>query len=325
MQILFIGHTRIGDAVLSTGILQAVADENAVARVTVACGDVAAPLFAPAPFVDRVLPIVKRRFSLHWPGVWRQVVGTHWDLIVDLRHSAIPWLVRARRRLNRCGPGGADEHKVVSLARLLQRQGTPPPPRLWSTPAQEATAARLIPDDGPVLALGPTANWRGKIWPAENFASLAERLAGTGVAGPLRGARVAVFGGPGERASAQPVIDAIPATQRIDLVDAADLATIYACLRRCTLYVGNDSGLMHIAAAAGVPTIGLFGPSRPEHYGPWGERTAVVRTRVPYDALVSGSAYDHRTTGSLMGSLEIEDVVAAVRRLLDAPAAVSAR
>ncbi|CAM9769335.1 unnamed protein product [Discosporangium mesarthrocarpum] len=316
MRILFVGHTRIGDAVLSTGILQAIAGGRDDARVTVACGIVAAPLFAPAPFVERVIPIVKRRYSGHWFDVWREVVGTRWDLVVDLRHSAIPWLVRARRRMIRRGRDGANDHRVIGLARVLDRQDDPPAPHLWSTPEQRAAAARLVADGGPVLALGPTANWRGKIWPAERFAALAETLAGPASAGPLRNARVAVFGGPGEHEIAQPVLDVIPAGRRIDLVGAADLPTIHACLARCALFVGNDSGLMHIAAATGIPTIGLFGPSRPEHYGPWGARAESVRTRLPYDALVGGPGYDHRTTDTLMDSLELDDVVAAADRLL---------
>src|SRR3546814_14314158 len=64
-------------------------------------------------------------------------------------------------------------------------------------------------------------------------------------------------------------------------------------LKRCALYVGNDSGLMHIAAASGIPTLGLFGPSRPENYAPWGERSAVARTAVAYDDLFP-PGYDHR-------------------------------
>jgi heptosyltransferase-3 len=324
MRILFIGHTRIGDAVLSTGILQALADEYADARVTVACGAVAAPLFGAAPFVERVLPIVKRRYALHWLTVWRAVVGTRWDLVVDLRHSAIPWLVRARRRLIRRGSGDGDTHRVVDLARVLDRADHPPAPRLWITPAQEEAAAALIPHGRPVLALGPTANWRGKIWPAERFVALAGRLAGDTASGPLRGARIAVFGGPGERDIARPVLDALSADCRIDLVGGADLPTVTACLARCTLFVGNDSGLMHMAAAAGIPTIGLFGPSRPEHYGPWGARTAAVRTRLPFEALVGGPGYDHRNTDTLMATLELDDVVAAAQRLLGATVPVVA-
>lgn len=325
MRILFIGHTRIGDAVLSTGILQALAERHGNARVTVACGAAAAPLFAAAPFVEHVLPIVKRRYALHWLEIWRQVAATRWDLIVDLRHSAIPWLVRSRRRLIRRGNADTREHRVVSLARVIGNSDAPPSPHLWTTPDSETAAAVLLPGGPPILALGPTANWRGKIWPAANFVALADRLTGDEATGVLRGARVAVFGGPGEHELAQPVIEALPRSRGIDLVDVADLPTVYACLRRCTLFIGNDSGLMHMAAAAGIPTVGLFGPSRPEHYGPWGTRTAAVRTRLPFEALVGGPGYDHRTTGTLMESLEIVDVEDAVGSLLGVDEPVAAR
>ena len=68
---------------------------------------------------------------------------------------------------------------------------------------------------------------------------------------------------------------------------------------------------MHMAAAAGIPTVGLFGPSRPERYAPWGSRATWVTTEKPYSELVGGKGYDHRTTDTLMDSLSVDDVVRA--------------
>jgi heptosyltransferase III len=95
-RILFITSTRIGDAVLSSGLLAHLAAEHPGARITVACGPLAAPLFRAAPGVERVIVMAKRRFSLHWLDLWRQVAGTRWDLVVDLRASATAMLVRAK-------------------------------------------------------------------------------------------------------------------------------------------------------------------------------------------------------------------------------------
>ena len=72
---------------------------------------------------------------------------------------------------------------------------------------------------------------------------------------------------------------------------------------------------MHIAAASGIPTLGLFGPSRQEHYGPWGRKASWVRTSKTYDELVGQPGYDHRKTASLMASLSVNDVEAAVIEL----------
>jgi heptosyltransferase-3 len=89
-------------------------------------------------------------------------------------------------------------------------------------------------------------------------------------------------------------------------VGRTGLTAAIACLRRCTLFIGNDSGLMHMAAAAGAPTLGLFGPSRDEHYAPWGPKAALVRTVESYDELVGAPGYDHKTTGTLMDGLSVD-------------------
>ena len=98
----------------------------------------------------------------------------------------------------------------------------------------------------------------------------------------------------------------MPREQAVDLVGKVDLLTAAALLARTDLYIGNDSGLMHIAAVSGAPTLGLFGPSREAHYAPWGPRAEVVRTVRGYDELVGGPGYDHRTVGSLMESLSVD-------------------
>jgi ADP-heptose:LPS heptosyltransferase len=309
LNVLFVTSTRIGDAVLSTGLLDHVIRTRPGARVTVACGPAAAGLFAGVPGLARVIAMPKQRYGLHWFDLWRQVAPTAWSLVVDLRGSALAWGLLAReRRVYRTSD--ALVHRLRQLSDLFALP-EPAAPRLWTLPAHEDAAGKLIPPGGPVLALGPTANWIGKQWPAENFVALLERL--TGPNGILPGARVALFGGPGERAAAESVLAAIPAERRIDLVGTVDLLTAYAALKRSALYVGNDSGLMHMAAAAGIPTLGLFGPSRDEHYAPWGAKAAVVRA-VPYDKIFP-PGYDWRNTGTLMDSLSVESAAAAAEDL----------
>ncbi len=304
MKLLFIGHTRIGDAILSTGLLGHLAGQG-YDDITVVCGAPAAPLFGEAPGVSRVIVLNKQRFALHWLGLWRELVATRWDMIVDLRNSAMVRTLWARKRAV-VPRSRADEHRVVRMARTLKLEQAIPAPRLWPTQTQQQKAAELVPEGTWVLGVGPTANWRGKIWQADRFAALAKTLTGPG--GILEGGRVAVFGAQNERAAAAPMLAALADDRVIDLIGAADLPTVGACLGRCALFVGNDSGLMHMAAAAGTPTLGLFGPSRAEQYAPWGSRTAFVRTDLAYEALVGGPGYDHRRTESLMDSLAVEKV-----------------
>jgi heptosyltransferase III len=319
MHILFVTATRIGDAVLSTGLLSYLLDRYPGARLTIAAGPAAAPLFEAVPRLERIAVIEKRRWSLHWLPFYASVASRRWDLVVDLRGSALAWLLRAGRR-KVMAKGDAREHRVRQLARLFDLD-PPPSPCLWTAPRHERIAGALILPGGPVLAIGPAANWRGKQWRAERFAELARRL--TTADGALPGARVAVMAAGHERVQAEPSLAAIPRHRQIDLVGRVDLLTAAAVLRRCALFIGNDTGLMHIAAAMGTPTLGLFGPSPASQYAPWGPRAALVRSTEPPEAMF-GPGFDHRTTDTLMDGLSVDAAEAAARALWRSVASAAA-
>ena len=272
MRILFISSTRIGDAVLSTGLLDHLMRAHPEARFTIVCGRVAEGVFRRMPRLDRLIAVEKRRYSLHWLEIWGQLATTRWDLVVDLRASAIAWLLWTRRRAVIQG-GRRPGHRLTHLAALLGVE-PPPLPVIWTAPEDTARAAALLPEGQPWLVLGPTANWHRKVWPAERFAELALRL--TAPDGALPGAGIAILGGPGdqERSMATPVLTALP--QALDLVGKLDLPEVAAVLARAAIFIGNDSGLMHLAAAAGAPTLGLFGPTPSDEYGPAGPKAQAV-------------------------------------------------
>jgi ADP-heptose:LPS heptosyltransferase len=302
VRILFVTATRIGDAVLSTALLGHLLREHPAARITVACGPAASGVFARMPGLERLIVVEKKPWSLHWPLLWVQVAFGWWDLVVDLRASALAWLVPARRRA--VGKGGRRPgHRLAHIGEVLGLS-PPPLPVAWTAPADEARAASLLPG-GPWLVLGPSANWAEKVWPADRFVAVARALTAPG--GVLEGARIAVLAGPGaaERAMAAPVLSALDA---VDLVGTLTLPEVAAVLRRAALYLGNDSGLMHLACAAGAPVVGLFGQSDAREYGPTGPRSVAV----------SADGEPFRTT---MTALPVERVVAAAETLLRAKVA----
>ena len=312
MRLLFITATRIGDAVLSTGLLGHLLERHPGARVTIAAGRVTTSMFSAVPGLERVLTIDKRPFKRHWLDLWTATAFRRWDLVVDLRASAIAYLVPARRRVT-AGRRDDTRHRVEELAALLHLD-PPPAPRVWLAPEHEAAAERRVPAGGPVLAIGPAANWTGKQWPAIRFAEAVRRLTGPG--GALAGARVAVLAAGPERDQARQVIEALPAARVLDLVGAVDLPTAAACLRRCRAFLGNDSGLMHLAAAVGIPTLGLFGPSHTRRYRPWGPRAAFLRTPESYEALVRRAVPPGQIQGTLMAGLSVDSVLAGMEDLL---------
>jgi heptosyltransferase III len=291
MRILFVTSNRLGDAVLSTGLLDHLIHAHPDARITIACGPVAEGVFARMPNHERTIVLDKRSYSMHWLPLWASAATTLWDLVVDIRGSALAWMVPTRRRaVMRRRPG----HKTAQLAAVLDLD-PPPLPVAWTAAQDRARAAALLPTGRPIIGLGPTANWTPKIWPAESFAALFHSLQ----AGPLPGAVAAVFAGPGdeEKALAAPLLAALP--DAIDLVGQLRLPEAAACLARCAMFIGNDSGLMHLAASAGTPTLGLFGPTSAAEYAPAGRNARVVMS-----------------SSSRMADLSVDAALAAASRLL---------
>ena len=311
-RILFVTSTRIGDAVLSSGLLDHVARTWPDARITLACGPLAAPLFRAAPGVEEIVVMAKRPGAGHWRDLWARAVRTRWDLVIDLRRSAIAWLVPAKARAVKPRPP-RDEilHKVEETARTLQLS-PPPAPRLWLHTAARAAAEAALPGDRATLAIAPAAAATFKEWPRERFARLAAVLTGPG--GALEGARIAVFGGPGDEEAAREAVQGLDPDNIIDLTGKLSILEAGAALERARLFIGNDSGLMHLSAAAGTPTLGLFGPTDERVYGPWGEKTRAVRAGPPADERARAAL--RFSTESLMGDLALDPVRDAALELI---------
>ena len=124
-----------------------------------------------------------------------------------------------------------------------------------------------------------------------------------------------LLGGPDDMQAISALRSVIPRERTIDLAGKVELLAAYACLKHARLFIGNDSGLMHLAAAAGTPTIGLFGPSDDQLYAPWGPNTRVVRGPRSFEQI---RAVDPGLSQALchMMDLPVETVTAAAKDLL---------
>ena len=99
-QVLFVTSNRIGDCVISSGVIREIGRQIPGAAITVACGRPPAPLFRAAPGVERIIILDKKKLAGHWIELWKQAVGTRWDLVIDIRGSALSYLIPARRRVS---------------------------------------------------------------------------------------------------------------------------------------------------------------------------------------------------------------------------------
>ena len=307
MKVLFITSTRLGDGILSTGLLDHILREYPSAKVTVACGWLPVSIFEGFPNVERIIEMKKKKCHGHWIDLWKAVVGTKWDMVVDLRDSAVSRLIFAKKRYIFSKHIDQTKHKAVQAAQVMKLTGVPAP-KLYFTGTQKVVADNLIPEGSPVIAVGPSANWIGKTWPAERFIEVIAWL--TSAEGLFPDARVAVFAAPGEEEQARPVLESVPAARRIDGIAKGTPGEVAASIARCNFYIGNDSGLMHAAAAAGVPTLGLFGPSYPHLYAPYGDHCAIAQTPETFDQLIDFEGYSAKTLDkTLMDTLQTSQVI----------------
>jgi len=283
--ILFITSTRIGDCILSTGLYRRLAETRPDARITVACGPLGAPVFRAAPNLERIIVVAKSPTGHrgHWLRLWREVAPVRWDLVVDLRGSALAYLLRARERRVHRGESAEPVHKVVELARVLGLD-PPPSPVFWLDDQARGEADALLgADPRPILALAPAAAVANKAWDPLRFAEAADRLTGEG--GVLAGARTVVLGGPGDAGAAAPVLERLGPARSISGVGLFDMPAAAAAVSRASLYLGADSGLGHAAAAVGCATLSLFGPTDERRYAPWGPKVQVVRAGPDMESL----------------------------------------
>jgi heptosyltransferase-2 len=212
-----------------------------------------------------------------------------------------------------------DTHEVQSNLSVLRHLGFTPRNdklELWSSREDEEWAQRVMADHQPgerAIALCVGASYTEKQWPVDRFIAVAREL----LKSP--GTRVVIVGGPGE-ASAEAVQNALGG-RSINLAGRATLLQTFAILRRCQLYVGNDTGPMHLAVAAGVPVVevcmfprslGDWNRNSPLRFGPWGVANIVLQPDHPQppctDVCVAGKVH-------CILAVETADVLQAAVRL----------
>ena len=312
MKILLIGNTRIGDFVLNSGLIAHLQVTYPDLCLTIACGYLCEPLTKYIPGVDRVISMHKKPLNKHWLELWLEVRDTHWDMIIDLRNSIVSRLAH-KKKIYRLIRQPGTMHKVEEAANLMNL-GYVPNPKIWIGDEHRAYARALIPDGETIIGIGPGSSHLFKQWPAENYAELCEKLISP--QGPYSNAKIAILGAADERASAQSIFERLPSDKIIDLITDADLPQAAAAMERLTLYIGNDHGLMHISAAIGTRTLGLFGPTPPELYRPWGKNCSFVCSDRPQAELAAIAKHIGPDNECLMAELSVETVLAAARHHL---------
>jgi heptosyltransferase-2 len=255
------------------------------------------------------------------------------ELVMSRKWKAAlaPWLAGIRVRT---GFAGEARFGLINdlrwgerkLPRMIDRMGAlalakdAPLPPDWPLPELKVPAAAvgswraqrgLDADGRPVVTLSPGAVGAGKAWPPGHYGALARALVRDGTS-------VWVLGGPNETALARQIAEA--GGPRVRDLTGHDLRTAILALAAADISVTNDSGLMHVSAAIGTPTVAIFGPTSPWHWKPLNPVAAILEP--PGDDLArqrarldGNDAVRHRRTDDVA----VETVLEAVRNVLGQP------
>ena len=219
----------------------------------------------------------------------REMRKRDFDLIVDLRGSFASLLyaaiAKSRFRIDRgtyliqrkLGKTSLkSEHEAEVNLDILARAGVPTPLRNLSLdlPQEDMDSADVLLGNNnqhsTIIAMHPGGPSLLKQWPAERYAQLADHLSRE------YNARIILVGGKGEEQIARSIVSEMNENVT-DLSGQTRLGQLAAVLQKTDLFIGNDSGPMHLAAACGTRVIGLFGPTSPQRFGPYGKHCAALR------------------------------------------------
>lgn len=280
-KILVFSFSFIGDAVLSTSVIQPLRRHFPDAHITFLVGPRAFDLLTTDPNIDATLVYDNRGEHAGWKGRLRLIKTLRlgkFDLVINLRDSLIARCIGAEHwGLAR---GDSNRHAVTRYLEVLQRQGvdtTDAHPFLGLTERERTAAHHFLQETGIeserlLIGIHPGGNWKYKLWDGKNYTNLASILS------EKHNATILLFAGPNERDLQTRIAEMMDVPPI--LVKTDDLRHLAALISACNVYIGNDTGPMHVAAAVGTPVVALFGSTNHIRSGPYGNEHTVVQSGI---------------------------------------------
>ncbi|MEA3490107.1 MAG: glycosyltransferase family 9 protein [Candidatus Omnitrophota bacterium] len=312
--ILFITLSNLGDIILTTPVLESLCDEFPEAAVDVITGAPGAEIFEAHPSVREVTVCGKRRSIGERLREIMDLRRKKYDLVIDLKNSLVPYLVGARSHSRLSLPGGGARHKKDEhLAKLSVLRPRAFGGARFYIPVTDEDREYAGGITGPektknTVMISPGAKSHLKRWSALKYAELADRLISE------LGCRVLLIGNEDDAVVIRKVSSFMERSAE-DLCCRTSLGALFELMRRSSLVITNDSAPLHVASAAGVPTIAIFGPSDDRKYGPLAERSVVLKPEVSCRPCERALC----STGPVEGCIsrvEVKEVFRAARKIL---------
>ncbi|HPF58093.1 MAG TPA: glycosyltransferase family 9 protein [Candidatus Competibacteraceae bacterium] len=275
-QILVVTLSNLGDVIMTTPVIMALATQFPSAKLTVLAGPKASALLEKSPHIHRVVVYDKKASWREKGRLLRELRKDRYDYAVDLRNTPIPWLLRCDEH----SPLFRHFRKTNMRERhweILEMMGFdfPNPPvfqffdEVNERTALEKLQARGIPGTNGWIVVAPGAASEKKRWPVESFQAVLSALA-------ARTTRAIVLvGAPDERPITEAVARGLSGTAAI-LCGETTINETAALLSKAALVLANDSAIMHLGFELGAPAVGIFGPTDHEKYGHAGQRFRIA-------------------------------------------------
>ncbi len=331
-RILIVRLTAIGDVLHALPVLCALRDRFPAAEIGWIVEGGAGCLLEGHPALDRLIRIPRQ--WLKSPStirqVWRQMRQFAPEIAIDVqgltRSALAAWLSGAKRRIGfGCRKGREVSrwlntelvhstacHIIDANLQLLRPLGIERPPARFDLPATEEDSQageqilHRLGQNGPFALVNVGAGWPSKLWRMDRYADVARHL-GRGQGLPT----IVVWAGEEERAAAEQVVAESDSCAR--LAPATSLRELAALCRRATLFIGSDTGPLHLAAAVGTPCVGLYGPVPARRNGPYGPQHIALQK-----ATLEARCFHSRRKAprTLMDAITVDDVCAACDEIL---------
>ena len=276
-KILVITLSNLGDVIMTTPVIMRLRQAFPSAEVSVVVGPKAQGLLRQSQNIREVIVYDKRAKFKSKKEFIRGLRTQVWDWIVDLRHTAIPVLVKNGKRsplfLRRHRKKMKREAHLEVLEWMGLEPQNPPPFDFFQKQDEDSLLTKLqnlgINETSGLIVIAPGAASERKRWSLKSFRELAEKLA------EKTGKTILLAGSPEERNIAQKVSQGLEARAAI-VCGETNLAESAAMIARASLVVANDSAMMHLGFELQVPTVGVFGPTDHKAYGHIGPRFRVA-------------------------------------------------
>ncbi|MDC0216825.1 glycosyltransferase family 9 protein [Pelagibacteraceae bacterium] len=274
MKILFICSNLIGDTILSSGAINHIINQNQEAKLTFVVGPTAAPLLKNYKNIENIIIFKKRKLNLHWLDIFQKTYSIKWDIIVDFRSSALSLLLKNNKKYI-----FKKLHSIHHIQQLNSSFGFECSKLLIPTSDDEANKVNNHLDNSfKHVVIFPGGNWTPKLWSAENYNEIMKLLIDK-----YDKVKFILVGSLKEKNKFyNHLIKDIKAALIVDLF-GCNLTLTSAYMKKSDVFIGNDSGLMHLAVASKLRVISLFGPTNDVVYGPNGDKNIVIRTKENYE------------------------------------------